>query len=270
MKQVIRSLSQVIGTEMIKARNTVALWLTLLFPLFSIFLTSLIAYSERDQLSPDMVSYINNFVSMVSFFLPFNTVFVISFFCQLEHRNSMFKHLYSLPVPRWALYFGKLGAALILLILSGILLIGLNYLAFFILGLISAKLRITSEFDHFYLITMISRTILSAFALLVIQYLLSIRFRNVIAAISIGISLIILPVALLIVLGVAGVLKNPKVLQWLPRWDPYSFPFSHVFKMNSGGTNHQEFYSHPLLIWFLAAIVLAIGGYFEQRRRNIK
>jgi hypothetical protein len=259
-----------VGCEILKTRNTIALWLTLLYPLGSVFLASLFLFAQQKNVQPNMVNFINNFNGLISFFLPFYAVLMVSFFCQIEHKNSMLKHLYALPIPRWSYYFGKLAATFLLILASAVWMLMLVYAAILFLSIFSTRLRITAEFDHAYLLMMISRSFLSAVALTVIQYLISMRLRNVVAAFSIGISLIILPIAVLFVMGITGLFTNQRLLKWLTAYDPYSFPFSHVFSITSGGNIKSGFYSTELLMWFIAAIIIALGGYFESRNRNIR
>ena len=270
MKNTIKILNTVVLTELIKARNTVALWLTFLYPAGAVFLSSLFHYSNRNQVTPDQMNFINNFNALNSFFLPFYAVLMVSFFCQMEHRNGMLKHLFSLPIPRWGYHFGKLLAALSLLIFSWIILIAFTYLSLFILGITAPKLRITVDFEHGYLWMITFRSFLSAFAMLVIQYLLAMKLRNVVASVSIGISLIILPVAILFVLGVTGLITNPNVLRWLPIYDPYAYPYGFVFNFSQGGAIRQDFFSTSLLVWTVISVVIAALGYMELRRRDIK
>jgi lantibiotic transport system permease protein len=270
MRSNLSLLRIVISTEILKLRNTVALWLTLLYPFGTVFLSSLFHYAERNHVFPDQVNFINNFNSLAAFFLPFYAVLMVSFFCQMEHRNSMLKHLYSLPVPKWAFYYGKLIASFLMLAVAWLMLIVFLYIAMLLLGSISPKLRITAAFDHVYLLLLITQTFLSAAALVVIQYILSLKLKNVVAPVAIGTTLIILPIAVLFVLGITGLISNPRVLQWLPKYDPYSFPFSFVFNVTNGGPVKQELFSTPLLTWFLVALAVAILGYFEVRKRNIK
>jgi lantibiotic transport system permease protein len=266
----MRLFQTVIRTELIKLRGTVALWLTLLYPLGTVILTSLFHYAEREKALPDQVTFINNYNNLVAFFLPFYAVLMISFFCQVEHKNSMLKHLYSLPVPKWAFYFGKLAAAFLLLASAWLLLIVLLYISTLILGTLSPKLRISAAFDHSYLWLIMTNTFLSATALLVIQYILSLKLKNVVAPVAIGISMIILPIAVLMVLGMTGIIKNPRVFEWLPKYDPYSYPYSFVFSLNHGGQAKMELFKPSLGIWLIISIVLAILGYFEMSKRNIK
>ena len=263
-------LGNVISTEFLKLRRTMALWLTVLYPLGSVFLASLFLYAGRDKTTPDHVEFINNFNSLLAFFLPFFGVLMVSFFCQVEHRNSMFKHLYSLPVPKWAFYFGKLAASFLLLAVAWLLLMLFVYIALLILGSVTPKLRITDAFDHTYLLLLVSRTFLSAATLVVIQYLLSLRMRNVVAPISIGTSMIILPIAVLFVLGITGILTNPKIFNWLLKYDPYSYPFSFIFKFSQGGPVKMELFPTSLVTWTLIASILAVLGYFNLKKRNIK
>lgn len=206
----------------------------------------------------------------MAFFLPFYAVLTVSFFCQLEHRNSMLKHLYALPLPRWAFYYGKLATAILLLFFAWILVLAFIYLSLFLMGLMSPKLQITASFEHAYLWTMTARSFLSAIALVVIQYILAMKLRNVVASVTIGIALIILPVAILFVLGITGLITNPNVLKWLPLYDPYAFPYSFVFNFSQGGSVRQDFFSFGLLNWFLASIPISYLGYLEVKRKNIK
>jgi len=269
MKRGSVLLSLVITTELIKTRNTAAFWLSILYPFCTVLFSSMFHYSNRNSITPDQVSFINNFIGMASFFLTFYAVLMISFFCQIEHRNSMLKHLYALPIPRWAFYYGKLLTIILLLAGACLLLIVLVYTSLFIMGLISPKIQITESFAHGYLFQRVTRIFLSALAMTVIQYLLGMRIRNIVSSVSIGITLIILPVAMLFVLGITGLITNPNVLKWLPVYDPYAYPYSFVFNFSQGGSIRHAFYSNSLILWILAAIVISIPGYYENRKRNI-
>jgi lantibiotic transport system permease protein len=270
MREYLYILKLDIGTEILKTRNTAVLWLTVLFPFGSVMLASLFLFAQKSQITPDMVTFINNFNGMVAFFLPFYSVLMVSYFCQLEHRNSMLKHLFALPIPKWAFYYGKLTTSLIMLFIAGLLMLILVYISLFILGFLKPMVQITDKFEHTYLLLMVSRTFLSSVALTVIQYLISMKLRNVVVAVSIGISMIILPVAILFVLGITGLITNPGIFKWLPRYDPYSFPYSFVFNITNGGQVKQEFLSSILIMWLIIAIILAIAGYFEIKKRNIR
>ncbi len=270
MKNILKTLTTVVQTELIKARHTVALWLTFLYPAGAVILAMLFLYSSRNHVNPDQLNFINNFNGLSSFFLPFYAVLMVSFFCQMEHRNGMLKHLFALPVPLWGFHFGKLLTALILLLFSWVLLIAFTYAALFILGLISPSLRLTAAFEHGYLLMITFRSFLASFAMLTIQYLLSMKLKNVVASVSIGITLIILPVAILFVLGVTGLISSPNVLHWLPIYDPYAFPYGFVFNFSQGGAIKQEFFTTSLIVWTILSLIIPVLGYFELRRRDIK
>lgn len=269
MKKGLLLLSLVVSTELSKTRNTVAFWLTVLYPFCTVLFASMFHYSNRNNITPDQVSFINNFTGMASFFLTFYVVLMISYFCQIEHRNSMLKHLYALPLPRWAFYYGKLFAIIFLIAIACLLLIAFVYISLFVMGLISPKLQITAAFAHGYLFQVAARSFISAMAMTVIHYILGMKMRNIISSVSIGVTLIILPVAMLFVLGITGLITNPNVLKWLPVYDPYSYPYSFVFNFSKGGSFRHAFYSNSLIFWTLAAVLISIPGYFENKRRNI-
>jgi hypothetical protein len=140
----------------------------------------------------------------------------------------------------------------------------------FILDLIVPKFGLLQSFDHLYLLTALSRTFLAAIVMLVIQYLLGLRMRNVVAPISIGTTFAILPIAVLFILGITGLISNPKVLQWLPLYDPYTYPYSHVFNIMSGPSYELTLFPKATLIYLLIAIILAVAGSYEFRKRNFK
>ncbi|HPT13470.1 MAG TPA: ABC transporter permease [Bacteroidales bacterium] len=270
MKKELKTLALVIGTELLKLRRTVALWLTILYPLGTVLLASLFMYSMRNNKSFSPTATINNINNVAAFFLPFYVILTISFFCQLEHRNNLFKHMISLPVPRTSFFFGKLIASLMLVALAWLQMILLTYLAMFVLDLIVPKLALIQSLDHLYLLTALGRTFLAAIAMVVIQYYLGLRMRNVVAPISIGTAMAILPIAVLFILGVTGLLSNPRVLSWLPLYNPYTYPYSHVFNIMSGPSYELDLFPSASLIYLLIAVVLAIAGSYEFKNRNFK
>lgn len=270
MKTYCEYLLLVVGTELMKLRRTVTLWLTFIYPLGTVVLSSLFLYSMRNQKYFSATATINNINNVAAFFLPFYTVLAISFFCHLEQRNNMFKHLISLPVPRSAFFMGKLAASLILMAFAWMLMIILIYLSMLILDQIEPKLGILLTFDHGYLITAMSRTFLAGIAMVVLQYIISLRLRNVVAPIAIGTSLSILPIAVLFILGVTGLISNPKVLQWLPLYDPYTYPYSHVFNISGGPSYELALFPTASLVYLLVAVVLTLAGNFDFNKRSFK
>lgn len=270
MKKKISLFQTVVITELIKLRRTVAFWLTILYPAGAVLLASLFLFSMRGHSNMSPVKAINNINDVTAFFLPFYVVLTISFLCQTEHRNTMFKHLISLPVPRSAYFFGKLAASFILMAVSWFLIIALTYASMIILHLTNRNLMLFPGFDNGYLFTAITRTFLAGTAMVVIQYLISLRLRNVVAPITIGTTLTILPIAVLFILGVTGLISNPDVLRWLPLYNPYTYPYSHVFSIMRGPSYELDLFPLPSLIYFLIAIGLSVAGAYEFKNRNFK
>jgi len=260
----------VVATELLKLRRTVSFWLTILYPLGTVMLSSLFLYSMRNQKSMSAIAAINNINNVAAFFLPFFVVLAVSFFCQMEHRNNMFKHMIALPVPRWAYFLGKLAASFILMTAALFLIIVFTFISMLILDLADPKLQLISSMDIGYLFTAITRTFLAGIAMVVIQYILSLRFRNVVAPITIGTAFAILPIAVLFVLGITGLISNPRVLHWLPLYNPYTYPYSHVFNIMSGPQYKLDLFPLASLIFVVIAAALAVFGVYEFKTRNFK
>ncbi|HOW32516.1 MAG TPA: ABC transporter permease, partial [Bacteroidales bacterium] len=270
MKNIAAMYALVVKAEFIKLRRTVALWLTFLYPLGSVLLASLFIYSMRNQKAMSPVAAVNNINNVAAFFLPFYIVLTISFFCLIENRNNMLKYIISLPVPRHAFFIGKLLASFALMAITLLLLLIFSLVSFLLLAIINSKTNMLLTMDYGYLITVFCRTIIAGIAMTVIQYILSLRLKNVVAPIAIGISLAILPIAVLFVLGVTGVISNPQVLTWLPLYDPYTYPYSHFFNIMSGPSYKLQFLPLPSLVYLFISIALVVFGVYEFNHREIK
>lgn len=270
MNQKLALFSIVVRTELLKLRHTIAFWLTLIYPAGTVLLSFLFSYSMRNNKSFSILASVNNLNNVAAFFLPFYIILTISFFCHIEQKNNMFKYMLSLSVPRTSYFLGKLSASFILLAFAWLMMIILTGVSLFALNLIEPQLHLLKTADHWYVLTAISRTFFAGAAMLVLQYILAMRMRNVVGPIAIGTSLSILPIAVLFVLGVTGLISNPGVLEWLPLYNPYTYPYSHLFNFMRGPSFKLDLFPQASLIYFLIAIALALTGAYEFKKRNFK
>lgn len=257
-------------TEIIKGRKTFALWQSFLFPLCTVLLISMALSGSKMEDPNPWVRFVHNFSNTIAFFLPFFLVIIIGYYSNIEHKSNTWKHLLTQPVPKLSLFLGKLSMILILVMLSYCFIIILGYLASWLLHLISpAKFHFTLGGISFTsLAGIMLRTYLSGFMIIAVQYWLSLRFKTLIMPFIIGVGLIILPIAVLIIMGMAGLLNQPKSLENVFIYDPYSYPFAHIFKLLKGPETQITILPKMSMIYLGGAILITVLSYLDFRKRN--
>jgi len=115
------------------------------------------------------------------------------------------------------------------------------------------------------------KIIVSCSALIAIQYWLSIRLRNFLSSSGIGTAAIILPLAVFMILGIAGIISTPEKLNNFLKLDPYSLPYSFIFDFSQmkSSTVLVQIPDKFVLGSLLAGILIFTAGFFDIRRRNI-
>lgn len=271
MYNPVKYFYRIVSTEILKNRRTIALWLTLLYPLFTVALVTLFLYGMKHPKADPWLDFIQNINSVASFFLPFFIILVVGYACNMENKSNTWKHLQALPIPRWSLFFGKISYIFVLLAFSLLLFVVFAHSAAFILSNISPKYsNITGWIDFNKLVNMLVRTYLAGFAIIAIQYWISLRRKNLVFPITIGITLTIMPIAILMVLGIAGILKNPQELKDIFRYNPYSYPFSDLFNFTRKPISESPELPRMTEIFLVVAAALFVMNYFDFRKRNIK
>jgi hypothetical protein len=208
MKILFQSFLRIVAVEIVKLRTTFAFWLTLIYPLGTVLLVTLLWIGMRNSKNVNTDQFINNLGNTAAFFLPFFIVLIISVACNTEHKSSMMKHILALPVPRPLLYIGKFTGILIFIIMALILTLILTYGSLLFCGMISPKLGFGTSFNHGLLIKMVVRAYIAAAFIYSFQYWLGMRLRNLTMPVAIGSALLILPIAILITLGITGLITN--------------------------------------------------------------
>ncbi len=267
MNILAKTFLRIVTVEIIKLRGTFAFWLAIIYPLGTVLLVTLFRIGMRNNKDFTSDQFINNLGNTASFFLPFFIVLMISMACNTEHKSSMLKHLLALPVPRPLLYLGKFAGIMTLIALAMVLTFVLTYFSVFFSGLISPKLGFGTYFNHGLLIRVLLKAYFAAAAIYSIQYWLSMRLRNLTLPFAIGSAMIILPIAILIILGVAGLIKNNLGFVKIITYNPYSYPYSPGF--NFMKTTDSTIFTINTLVFILLSIAALVLGAWEFNRRNI-
>lgn len=271
MKQSLAYFFDCLVAELRKSRRTFALWLTMLYPLFVVFLVSLAHLGSHFEDTNPWTRYIYNIGETGSFFFPFFLIAVLGFYGQIEHKSNTWKHILSLPIPKWAVFSGKLGMVFMLLLFSLVFFIVFSYTFAFILNQISARMTFSEGGISFHLlIRQLIRSFLSGFLIIALQYWMSLRFRNLIIPFIIGLVLIILPIALAIIMGMTGFITDPAMIEKIFSYDPYSYPFTHAFKLTKEAAGQIHLFPANSQWFALISLAVFLLAYLDFSKRNIK
>ena len=250
--------------ELIRNKRTFAFWLTLiaggLIPLirFAAYFFRPEFYIPDEGDNP-WLNYLDQaWMNISSFLLPFFIVLLISLMLQVEHRANSWKHLFVMPVSRKNYYLSKFLVINILIILFYLIFTGLLFSGGFILSVAREGLKFHEYSPHTSeILTLTSKSYLSVLAMAAIHYWLSIRFKNFIVPVGIGL---------------AGIIAASAFSRG---WDyvvyfPYAYPPLTVFKYQELVKIEEwgAFSVHEIYSVILCAIFLFLG-YWNLKKQNI-
>lgn len=267
MKHTTQLFFRIVLVEIAKLKGTFAFWLSLLYPSGTVLLVTLFWISMRNQKGANNAMFIDNLGNVASFFLPFFIVLMISVACNIEHKSSLLKHLLVLPVPRPLFYTGKFAGIMLFIFLAFLLTLIFTYISLFFCGLASPKLGFGADFNHLLLLRVLLRAYVAASAIYSIQYWFGMKLRNLTLPVAIGSALIILPIAIMIILGISGLITNSDDFSKIISYNPYSFPFSTVFNLMKN--KEVVIFSNLSLTFIALSSVVLISGAWQFNKRNI-
>lgn len=258
---VLKYYSSSIKNEFIKLKRTFAFWLTIINGLVFPFLFFIIYLIKHEKMVPAlgvnpwekfMVNLVEN---SIPFLIPMFIVLITSLIIQVEHKSHGIKHLFSLPIPKWSVYYGKLSIIIVSIITS--------YIYFFIailmfgvlLGMFYSDLGFLDfQPDYLKYIKMLAMSFIASLGIVGIQFWMSFRFKNFIVPLGVGITLVII-----------GLIASqaPESIYF-----PYSFS---ILSISFGETMPQTFGISSVTVYSICFfIITAILGYIDIKRLNVK
>lgn len=272
MRNSISIFFRVFHTDYIKYRKSLVIWITLAYPFFTAVLVSIIYFGMKKIPENPVFDFSRGILLVASFFLPFYIVLLVTQVNFTENKTQGWKLMYAQPVPKAAYFISKI----LMVLFAGMI-------AYFLLYVFSlAGLRIIHWHNNAFVLENILITMKPAFArllevyvsasfMLAIQYYLSLRLKNFILPLGIGMAAAILPIAIFITLGIAGIIQSQAALSKILRFDPYTLPYSFVFDFQA--FTNEKFLGDIPTIYVLSSVGLAvityIFAYIDQVHRNI-
>ena len=184
--------------ELLKTKRTAVIWLIILGALFLPAIFFMMYYFKPEVFIPMMKPdpwkshFIRGWQSLSAFLLPMFIILVCSLIPQIEFKNNTWKQVFVTPQPYSTIFFSKL-LTIHLMIISCFIL----FTIFMIGSAVAVNMANKSFpfFDHRIdvesLLKMIFKTYLSVLGISAIQYWISLRFKNFITPIGIGLGLLI-------------------------------------------------------------------------------
>ena len=187
-----------VKNELYKLKRTFAFWLTLLASFFVPALLFIVTLFKHKNFIPkgdanpwDMIMQIETSI-IVTVLIPFFILLVTSLIMQLEHRSGGLKDLFSLPVPKWSIYYGKLTVVLFTVFMTYLLFSIFLLMSGYISGLLFPDLKYTSfSPDFLKLFKTLGVSFVALLGVMGLQFWLSFRIKNFIIPLGIGMVLII-------------------------------------------------------------------------------
>lgn len=247
--------------DLMKTRRSAAVWLSVLgagvIPLV-FFLIYIIKPAKFYASSQQMgwVSHITrSWESFASFLLPMFVILICSLVLQIEYKNNTWKQVFASPLSIGQVFFSKL----VSIILMTLLLI-LMFNIFCILAAIVPNLFypkygfLKHAIDWGALLKLNIKTFVSLLGIIALQYWLSLRFRNFIVPIGIGLGLLVVCMVAL-------------------KWEhvdklPYAFPILTLIHSFEDSTSGRSFFTNHELNSIGYFLVFTLLAFLDLRFRK--
>lgn len=243
--------------EFLKCRHTAAFWLTLggaaFIPTINVIkcLARPEVFVKAMSDDPWTVWLGDNWQIAAAFFITMYVICVTSLIVQIEFRNNSWKQVYASPRSYADIFFTKI-LAIFLIITSCFVMFNLFLVACaYITGAVEPRYTFTSHpFPFSVLLSTTWKLLVSILAMTSLQYWLSLRFKNFVIPIGIGLGLF-----------TAGFM----IRQWEHiDYYPYMYPILVYFE--NPGFNVGDMSSVPWLSMIWCIVILGVG-FIDMRFR---
>lgn len=247
--------------ELLKTRRTASFWLSIVGAAFIPAILSIALFTDSDAeknlaKEPWVIFLSMGWQILTVFLLPVYIILVSTLVTQIEFRNNTWKQVFASPQPVANIFFAKFLAIHVMIIFC--------YLLFNVLMITSAVLAnlfipgynfLSQSIDWEKLLRLNVRTYISVLGISAIQYWLSLRFKNFIVPVGIGLALV-----------VCSIVAMNYQWQHIHKY-PYAFPslsFDAIHNPGKAPSYNHELYSAGYFVFFL------IVGFIDMKLRKEK
>jgi hypothetical protein len=249
-------------TELFKTKRTAAFWITIIgaafIPLVYLLLFLLDPKETIRDIGPQAgkIFIQRAWQIFCVFVLPMSIILLTTLVTQIEFRNNTWKQVFASPQSLGNIFFSKYLAIHIMILFCFLV---FNVLIFSV-GIIAALTNpdfafLEHKIDWQMILKLNLKTYIGILAMSAIQYLLSLRFKNFIASIGIG-----------LLLGIGGIIAFFSQWQHIYKY-PYSFAALSMDYTYKPGRPFLENHELNSLCYFTFFIVLA---FLDMKMRKAK
>ncbi|CAA9271160.1 MAG: hypothetical protein AVDCRST_MAG56-3066 [uncultured Cytophagales bacterium] len=258
MKRAVQYLGRSLSVEVLKCRRTLVFWLAAGAPFFMVFLAFNLTFFHGENFirqGHNPWGYLLYSIRDLwgAFLFPMYIALQSVLLLNIEHQANTWKHVYSLAVPRWTVYFGKL-----------LLGVGLVCFCIFMLyvftegaGLLLALLRPEFGFDKYNVSVLLlrgySKMLLSGLGIVALQHLISTRYHNFLVPAAFGFAMTV----------AATALGGQRVIEYLP----YAFP---ALALKDDNMTYFPLFNRPVYLSLAVFVSVSAGGYWALSRRDVE
>jgi hypothetical protein len=191
-------------TELIKTRRSSAFWLSVLGAAFMPVIFFLMYTLKPKSFIPALAGdpwtghFLRGWQSLAPFLLPMFVILSCSLITQIEYKNNTWKQVFASPQSIGAIFFSKFLAIHIMILFCFLLFNFFMIISALAVNVINKGYSFTHHaIDWLTLVKWSFKTYVSVLGICALQYWLSLRFKNFIVPIAIGLALLIASLALL-------------------------------------------------------------------------
>jgi hypothetical protein len=257
MRSAVRALGRSLSVEVLKCRRTLVFWLAAGAPFFMVFLAFNLTLFQGEGFIKRGDNPWGYFVYIIRelwcyFFFPMYIALQSVLLLGIEHQTNTWKYLYSLAVPRWTVYFGKLLLSVGLVCFCILLLYAFTEGAGLLLAVLRPELGFGKYSISLLLLRGYSKLVLAGLGIVAIQHVLSTRYPN-----------FLIPAAFGFAMTTAGIaVGGQQVIEYLP----YSFP---ALALKDDTMTYVPLFNRPVYLSLAVFAVVVSLGYWLTARRAI-
>ncbi len=257
MRNAVRDLGRSLSVEVLKCRRTLVFWLAAGAPFFMVFLAFNVTLFQGEGFIKKGDNPWGYFVHIIRelwgyFFFPMYIALQSVLLLDIEHQSNTWKYVYSLAVPRWTVYWGKL-------LLSVGLVCGCIVMLYVFTegaGLLLAVLRPEFGFGKYSISLLLlrgySKLVLAGLGIVAIQHVSCFRYHN-----------FLFPAAFGFAMTMTGItLGGQQVIEYLP----YSFP---ALALKDDNMAYVALFNRPVYLSLAVFAVVGSLGYWLTTRRVV-
>lgn len=262
----MRSLLVSLSSEFYKSRKTLAFWSAILLPLVICVLMSWGFISQAAKLANDpagvlWVRYISAILGVMGvLLLPVLVIYNTYAITNMEYKGDTWKSLFSLPLPKLAIYTSKyiyiVFLTFLTMLLFSVLIIGSGH----VIELIKPELEFGDFNPNTIIFKFFAKLFLSSIGIISIQFLMNLIWSDFLKPFGIGF--------LMTIMGIITASLKWKYVDFVP----YAYPNLTVTQLTQGKGNIDNLlvFDQGIYNSLICGAVVFVIGYFIVAKKTIK